>query len=116
LNEKADGNDSYVITNTSRPLLSHGPKGIKGNRRTYLYVEALRKFEEEAKRMDLTEAYKRARPMYNGRLERTFAVLKDEGPGNQSGVVTGGNSEPVGNKRPSESAFGLSPKRLAMGR
>ena len=111
LNDKSDGNDAYVITNTSRPLLSHGPKGVKGNRRTYLYVEALRKFEEECKRINLSEAYKRATPMYSGRLERTFAILKD----NQPDMITGANMEPVGHKRPSESAFGLSPKRHAMG-
>ena len=39
--------DSYVIGNTSRPILSHGSKGTKVNRRSYLYVEALRKIEKE---------------------------------------------------------------------
>jgi len=112
LNDKSDGNDAYVITNTSRPLLSHGPKGVKGNRRTHLYVEALRKFEEKCKKIDLTEAYKRAKPMYNGRLERTFAILKDEGT--QTEMMTGANMEPVGQKRPSETVFGLSPKRRAL--
>ena len=97
LNESDNTVDSFCISNTSRPLLSVGTKGGKGARRTYLYVEALRKFPEELKRVDYTEAYKKARPMYNGRMERTFVVLKEEGT--QGEQFSGGNREPLG-KRP----------------
>jgi len=58
----------------------------------------LRKFEKEAAEMDLTEAYKKARPAFIGRMERTFIVLKD-GPGDAVDVVaTGSNMEPVGQR------------------
>ena len=89
--------DAYVVGNAARPLLSHGPKGTRQNRRSYLYVEALRKFEKEALEMDLTEANKKARPAFVGRMERTFIVLKDN-PGEEVAVVTGSNKEPVGEK------------------
>lgn len=49
--------------------------------------------------MDYTEAYKKARPMYNGRMEHTFVVLKEEGVASEN--VTVGNREPMG-KRPLE--------------
>ena len=61
--------------------MSHRPKGVKG--------------KDECRRVDLTEAYKRAKPMYNGRLERTFVLLKEEGV---DVLVTGSNTEPVGTK------------------
>ena len=76
--------------------MSHGFKGTKVNRRSYLYVEAIRKFEKEVKELDLSEAYRRARPAFIGRLERTFIVLKDT-----VGVVveaSGSNMEPIGEK------------------
>ncbi len=111
LNDKNDGTESYCITNTSRPLLSIGPKGGKGNRRSYLYIEALRNFEAECKKIDLTEAYKKAKPMYNGRLERTFVLLKEE---EGTAAVSGGNAEPLGLKRPPETTLSKSPKRPAM--
>lgn len=110
LNEKSSENDAFCVTNTARPLLSFGPKGARGNRRTFLYVEALKKFEEEAKRADLAEAYKKARPMYNGRLERTFVLLRDDD--SREEPLSGVNKEPIG-KRPSDSAFESSPKRKA---
>jgi hypothetical protein len=47
--------------------------------------------------MDLTEANKKARPAFVGRMERTFIVLKDN-PGEEVAVVTGSNKEPVGEK------------------
>jgi len=95
INDKNDGTDAYCISNTSRPLLCVGPKGGKGNRRTYLFVEALRKYQDDVKKADLIASYKKARPMYDGRLERTFVVLKDD----YTAPVSGGNQEPLGNKR-----------------
>jgi hypothetical protein len=58
-----------------------------------LYVEALTKFEREAAELDLTEAYKKARPSFAGKLERTFLILKDE-PGTEE-VASGANAEPI---------------------
>lgn len=64
--------------------------------------------------MDYTEAYKTAKPMYNGRMERTLVVLKDddatENPENQ---VSGGNREPLG-KRTLEDQSAEPSKRLAL--
>ncbi len=96
LNAKDSTLDAYVIGNAQRPLLSYGVKGVKATRRTYLYVDALQKFEKEAKEIDLTEAYKRAKPAFTGKLERTFVILKDE-PGVEA-MVTGSNAEPVASK------------------
>ncbi len=87
--------DTYVIGNAPRPLLSYGTKGSKATRRTYMYVEAVRKFEKEVKEVDLTDAYKKARPAFTGRLERTFLVLKDN-EGEAEPLVTGSNAEPLG--------------------
>ncbi len=99
LNSKDPGVEAYVIGNMARPLLSHGPKNSRSMRRTYLYVEAISKFGEELKTVDLTEAYKKARPAFTGRLERNFIVLKDQ-PGEETPmetdpVVTGANLEPL---------------------
>jgi len=101
LNTKNWTLDAYVVGNAARPLLSHGSKGTKADRRSYLFVEALRKFEQEAKEMDLTEAYKKARPAFIGRLERTFVVLKDIPEGEMApneGIATGSNKAPVGSR------------------
>ncbi len=72
-------------------------KGLKASRRTYLYVDALTKFEKEAKELDLTEAYKRARPSFTGKLERTFIILKDDVDKDVE-MVSGSNAEPVGQR------------------
>lgn len=112
INESDPTIDSFCISNTSRPLLSVGTKGGKGSRRTYLYVEALRKYPDELKRVDYTEAYKKARPMYNGRMERTFVVLREDGV--DVNQVTGVNREPLG-KRPLEDGVNGEPsKRQAL--
>lgn len=92
--------------------MSYGPKGGKGSRRTFLYVEALRKFEAEVKTMDLKDAYKRALPTYAGRLEHTFVILKDT-EAQAQGLMTGANNIPVGNKRQAEDESESSPKRQA---
>jgi len=111
INEKNPTLDSYCIGNSTRPLLSVGAKGTKGrSRKTYLYVEALRRYEEELGRLDLTEAYKKALPVYKGRLEHSFVVLKDDvGDVPQA---TGGNNEPIGQKRkPTDTEGGNSKKK-----
>jgi hypothetical protein len=97
LNAKDPTLDAYVIGNAPRPLLSYGVKGQKASRRTYLYVEALAKFEKEAKELDLTEAYKRAKPGFTGKLERTFVILKDNQDEDVE-MVSGSNAEPIGQK------------------
>jgi hypothetical protein len=97
LNAKDSTLDAYVIGNAPRPLLSYGVKGQKTSRRTYLYVEALTKFEKEAKEIDLTDAYKRARPGFTGKLERTFIILKDNQDEDVE-MVSGSNAEPIGQK------------------
>ncbi len=60
-------------------------------------MEALKKFEAEAKEIDLTEAYKKARPSFTGKLERTFMILKDN-LGEEEPLPTGSNAEPLGDK------------------
>jgi hypothetical protein len=65
-------------------------------RRTYLYVEAIQKFGMEAE-LDLTEAYKKARPSFIGKMERSFILLKDK-PGEEQPMeveATGANLEPI---------------------
>jgi hypothetical protein len=71
LNEKDPGLEAYVIGNATRPLLLYGPKNSRSMRRTYLYVEALQKFDKEVQGMDLTEAYRRAKPAFTG-IERLY--------------------------------------------
>ncbi len=89
--------DAYVIGNAQRPILSYGVKGQKSSRRSYLYVEALTKFEKEARELDLTEAYKRARPSFTGKLERNFIILKDN-VSEDVEMASGSNTEPLGQK------------------
>lgn len=89
--------------------MSYGPKG-KGTRRTFLYVEALRKFPEEVKLMDLKDAYKKALPTYAGRLDHTFVILKDS---EAEKYASGSNNVPLGNKRQHEDDNDVcSPKRV----
>jgi hypothetical protein len=51
--------------------------------------------------MDLTEAYKKARNTFAGKMEQVFVVLKE---GVYSSMVSGANAQPLGpqssNKRP----------------
>ena len=96
LNAKDDTLDAYVVGNAARPIMSHGLKGTKSTRRSYLYVEAVKKFEEEFKEVDLTEAYKKASPLFVGRLEKTFIVLKDKQGKGIEMIPTGSNKEPLG--------------------
>jgi hypothetical protein len=97
LNAKDPSLDCYVIGNNVRPLLSYGPKNSRTLRRTFMYVEALQKFEADTKNLDLTEAYKKARPAFTGKLERNFLLLKDN-PGEEDmdmEPATGANAEPL---------------------
>ncbi len=110
LNTRDPKTENFCIGNTSRPLLSCGPRGTKGGRRTYLYVEAIRKFVDEVKEIDLTEAYRRAKPAYVGRMEHTFIVLKET---EEEKAVSGSNQEPLGNKRPGSGDMGGASKRHA---
>lgn len=98
INESDNANDAFCVTNAARPLLSFGPKNTKGNRRTYLYVEALRRFNQDLKKLNLTDVYKRAKPVYGGRMQHTFGVLKEEGPDTNIdlNIPSGANAEPVG--------------------
>jgi hypothetical protein len=64
-----------------------------------MYLEAIQKFEENTKGLDLTEAYKKARAAFTGKLERNFVLLKD-GPGEElpmetEAIATGANAEPL---------------------
>ncbi len=99
LNTKSDGMDSWCITNAIRPLLSHGPKGVKGGaRQSLLYIEAVRKFTDDVKHLDLTDVYRRALPSFAGRLERNFVVLKDDYKLPEQQTTSGANNEPLGQK------------------
>lgn len=70
-----------------------------------LFVEALRKYSEETKSADFSEAYKLALPIFKDRLEQTFIVLKDSKDGSDAekgagtSAATGSNQVPIGNKR-----------------
>ena len=103
LSSKDAQTDAYCITNSTRPILSVGPKGSKGGRKTYLFAESIKRFPEEICQADLSEAYKRAFPMFKGRMEHTFIVLKeiDSVP-----VSSGANNVPIGSKRPLDDPSG----------
>jgi len=79
-----------------------------------LFVEALRKYSLESKVADFSEAYKLALPIFKGRLEQTFIVLKDAKDDNEAelgagpSVVTGSNQVPVGIKRAAQGDLGES--------
>ena len=61
-----------------------------------LFVEAIRRYSQELKEVHLDEAYKLALPIFKGRLEQTFIVLKDNV---SDRVTTGANEVPLGAKR-----------------
>lgn len=60
--------------------------------------------------MDLGEVYKRARPMYEGKLEHTFVVLKEN---YEDEKTSGSNREPIGVKRPASDMDGGINKKQA---
>jgi len=123
--------DCYCISNTPRPLLSYGPKGDKSARRTYLFVEALRRFKDDLEGLDFSEVYKKAVPIYlgklitvtfpvqslilviysSGQLEHNFIVLKED-VGEALNKTSGANSVPIsGLKRTATTAFAIPNKR-----
>jgi len=112
LNEKSQTHEAYCIGNNLRPLLSYGPKGARGGRRTYLYVEAIRTFADVIHELDLSDPQRRASEIFSGRLEHTFGVLREEGD-QAPNPLTGANAEGVGVKRPFEAGPGQSGKRRA---
>jgi hypothetical protein len=100
--------DAYCVANGIRPLFSYGAKGTRIGRKTFLFVQALRQWEGLLSQMDLTEAYKRARNTFAGKMEQLFVVLKEDGgePG------TGANKQPLGGgKRPADEALSNSAKK-----
>lgn len=115
ISSKEGSTDAYCITNSTRPLLCLGQRGTKGGRKTMLFVEALRKYEKEAKEANFEEAYKLALPIFKDRLQQTFIVLKDSVAGEKPPVATGANQVPVGSKRnaPDDLGSGSDPKRPA---
>jgi hypothetical protein len=99
--------DAYCVSNGIRPLLSYGAKGTRVGRKTFLFVSALKQWESLHHLMDLTEAYKRAKASFKGKMEQLFVVLKE----NQPIPLTGSNNVPLSNKRPAEEKLANDPKR-----
>ncbi len=68
-------------------------------RRSYVYIDAIKKFVSDPTVLDLSEAYKKAKPAFTGKLERSFILLKDN-PGEEEemdldSIATGANLEPL---------------------
>ncbi len=99
--------DAYCVANGARPLLSYGAKGTRIGRKTFLFVQALRQWENLIPQMDLSEAYKRARSSFTGKMEQLFVVLKEDG----GSPVTGSNNQPLGTKRDAEEELSNKAKR-----
>ncbi len=64
-----------------------------------MYVDAIKKYGTEPQALDLSEAYKKAKPAFTGKLERSFILLKDN-PGEEEAmdldsIATGANLEPL---------------------
>ena len=108
LERETDTVESYCIGNTSRPLLSFGKRGSK-QKRTYLYVEALREFKHLKGKLDLTEAYRKAGDQFKDRLEHCFVFMCDGDA--KSSKLSGGNRVPLGNKRKAAPAGELAAKK-----
>ena len=100
--------DAYCVANGNSPLLSYGAKGTRVGRKTFLFVPALRQWENLHSAMDLTEAYKRARSTFTGKMEQMFVVLKET---QTDEPTTGPNKVPVGNKRPADEQLSSEAKR-----
>lgn len=89
--------DAYCVSNGVRPLLSYGAKGTRVGRKTFLFVAALKQWEKLHSQLDLTEAYKKAKGIFTGKLEHMFVVLREM---EDRQPVSGANQVPVGTKRP----------------
>ncbi len=64
-----------------------------------MYIDAIKKFVNDSTVLDLSEAYKKAKPAFTGKLERSFILLKDN-PGEEEemdldSIATGANLEPL---------------------
>ncbi len=98
--------------NGVRPLLSYGAKGTRVGRKTFIFTTALKNWESLHSKMDLSEAYKKARNTFAGKMEQVFVVLKE---GVYSSMVTGSNAQPIGTKpgekRRAEENIGNEPKK-----
>lgn len=82
-----------MVGNAMRPIMSYGTKNDRASRKSFLYVEAIRKFQKECRNVDFSEAYKKARPNFVGRMETNFIVLLDK-EGEET-VVSGSNAVPL---------------------
>jgi hypothetical protein len=103
ISDQEKENDAFCVTTAARPLLSYGSRTVRGNRRTFLYAEALRKFNQEVKKLNLQDIYKRAKPTYAGKMQHTFAILKEDGPDpnlDLDNAASGSNAEPIGERVP----------------
>jgi len=100
--------DAYCVANGPRPLLSYGAKGTRVGRKTFLFTAALRQWEQLHDKMDLNEAYKRARRNFSGKMEQLFVVLKEN---YEQPNVSGPNMIPVGAKRRADEPLMNAPKK-----
>lgn len=104
--------DAYCVANGARPLLSYGAKGTRVGRKTFLFAAALRQWESLHEQMDLSEAYKKARKNFTGKMEQLFVVLKEGvDPDNLPQGGSGANRVALGNKRPRKDNAGNPPKK-----
>ena len=103
--------DAYCAANGARPLLSYGAKGTRVGRKTFLFAAALRQWEHLHDQMDLTEAYKKAKKNFTGKMEQLFVVLKEGVELSDLPAGTGANRVSVGSKRPRMDTAGNAPKR-----
>ncbi len=72
------------------------------------FVAALKQWEHLHQQLDLTEAYKRARNTFTGKLEHLFVVIKEVDTQNNASDV---NKVPVGTKRlPAEALLNAAKK------
>jgi hypothetical protein len=97
------------VANGARPLLSYGAKGTRVGRKTFLFAQALRQWESLHSQMDLSEAYKRAKQNFAGKMEQMFVVLKEDV--DVTGVASGSNQVPIGNKRKNDEEIGNQAKK-----
>jgi hypothetical protein len=104
--------DAYCVANGVRPLLSYGAKGTRVGRKTFIFTTALKNWENLHSKMDLSEAYKKARNTFAGKMEQVFVVLKE---GVYSSMLSGSNTQPLGakpgEKRRAEENIGNDPKK-----
>ncbi len=59
--------DAFCVANDTQPLLSFEAKGSRIGQNTFLFVEALRQWESLQSKLDLNEAYMKARGTFTGK-------------------------------------------------